>query len=59
MLPAVPVGSFIEGGRSLEKAIQRARRAEGLGYDSVYVTHLAARDSLAVAALAELPFLVY
>src|SRR2546421_7580299 len=49
MLPALPVGSFIEGGRSLEKAIERARQAEALGYDSVYVTHLAARDSLAVA----------
>jgi F420-dependent oxidoreductase-like protein len=48
MLPALPVGSFIAAGRSLEKAIERVRHAEELGYDSAYVTHLGARDSLAV-----------
>lgn len=50
MLPhrRVPVGTFISVGRSLETAIQRVQRAEQLGYDSVYVTHIAARDSLAV-----------
>src|SRR3954453_13199741 len=49
MLPALPVGTFIAGGRSLDRAIDRVRRAEGLGYESVYVTHIAERDSLAVA----------
>ena len=40
------LGSFIGAGRSLEKAIQRAARAEELGYESAYVTHIAARDSV-------------
>ena len=40
------LGSFIGAGRSLEKAIQRAARAEQLGYESAYVTHIAARDSV-------------
>jgi F420-dependent oxidoreductase-like protein len=42
------VGTFISVGRSLEQAIERVRGAEALGYDSVYVTHIAARDSLTV-----------
>jgi alkanesulfonate monooxygenase SsuD/methylene tetrahydromethanopterin reductase-like flavin-dependent oxidoreductase (luciferase family) len=42
----VALGSFIGAGRSLEKAIQRAARAEELGYESAYVTHIAARDSV-------------
>jgi len=42
------VGTYISAGRSLETALQRVERAEGLGYESVYVTHIAARDSLAV-----------
>jgi alkanesulfonate monooxygenase SsuD/methylene tetrahydromethanopterin reductase-like flavin-dependent oxidoreductase (luciferase family) len=37
-------------GRSLDKAVQRVEHAEGLGYDSVYVTHIAARDPLFVLA---------
>jgi alkanesulfonate monooxygenase SsuD/methylene tetrahydromethanopterin reductase-like flavin-dependent oxidoreductase (luciferase family) len=40
------LGSFIGAGRSLESAIQRSRKAEVLGYESAYVTHIAARDSL-------------
>lgn len=40
------LGSFIGAGRSLETAVQRARKAEELGYESVYVTHIAARDSV-------------
>ncbi len=40
------LGSFIGAGRSLDTAIQRAARAEELGYESVYVTHIAARDAL-------------
>lgn len=44
------IGSFISAGRSLERAVERVRRAEALGYESVYVTHIAARDSLTVLA---------
>ena len=40
------LGSFIGAGRSLEAAAGRARRAEELGYESAYVTHIAARDSV-------------
>jgi F420-dependent oxidoreductase-like protein len=51
MLPAaVPLGSFIGVGRSLEAAVERVVHAESLGYDSAYVTHIAARDSLTVLA---------
>jgi alkanesulfonate monooxygenase SsuD/methylene tetrahydromethanopterin reductase-like flavin-dependent oxidoreductase (luciferase family) len=51
MLPhLVGVGTFISAGRSLETALQRVERAESLGYESVYTTHIAARDSLIVLA---------
>jgi F420-dependent oxidoreductase-like protein len=39
-------GAFISAGRSLDDALDRVRRADELGYDSVYVTHIAGRDSL-------------
>jgi alkanesulfonate monooxygenase SsuD/methylene tetrahydromethanopterin reductase-like flavin-dependent oxidoreductase (luciferase family) len=42
----VALGSFIGAGRSLETAVQRAQRAEELGYESAFVTHIAARDSV-------------
>lgn len=42
------IGTFISAGRSLETAVERVRLAESLGYDSTFVTHIAARDSLAV-----------
>ena len=42
------VGTFISAGRSLDDAIARAKRADGLGFDSVYTTHIATRDSLTV-----------
>ena len=42
------IGSFIGIGRELEQALDRVRRAEELGYESAYVTHIAARDSLTV-----------
>jgi F420-dependent oxidoreductase-like protein len=41
-------GTFISVGRSLDQALERVRRADTLGYDSVYVTHIAGRDSLTV-----------
>jgi F420-dependent oxidoreductase-like protein len=37
-------------GRSLDNALERVRLAERLGYHSVYTTHVAGRDSLAVLA---------
>jgi alkanesulfonate monooxygenase SsuD/methylene tetrahydromethanopterin reductase-like flavin-dependent oxidoreductase (luciferase family) len=40
------LGSFISAGRSIEAGVERARRAEQLGYESAYVTHIAARDSV-------------
>ena len=40
------LGTFIAVGRSLETALQRVELAERLGYESVYVTHIAARDSV-------------
>jgi F420-dependent oxidoreductase-like protein len=41
-------GTFISVGRSIDQAVERVRRAESLGYDSAYVTHIAGRDSLTV-----------
>src|SRR3954449_5116952 len=42
------LGCFISVGRSAEQAVERVRLAEELGYEACYVTHIAARDSLAV-----------
>jgi alkanesulfonate monooxygenase SsuD/methylene tetrahydromethanopterin reductase-like flavin-dependent oxidoreductase (luciferase family) len=42
----VALSSFIGVGRSLETALQRVELAERLGYQGVYVTHIAARDSV-------------
>jgi probable F420-dependent oxidoreductase len=42
------LGCFISTGRSLEQAIARVRRAEELGYEAAYVTHIAGRESLTV-----------
>jgi alkanesulfonate monooxygenase SsuD/methylene tetrahydromethanopterin reductase-like flavin-dependent oxidoreductase (luciferase family) len=51
MLPhRMGLGTFISPGRSIETALQRVERAEALGYESSYVTHIAARDSLTVLA---------
>jgi probable F420-dependent oxidoreductase len=44
----VPTGCFISTGRSLERAIERVKLAESLGYHAVYTTHIAGRDSLTV-----------
>lgn len=40
------LGSFIGVGKSLETALQRVELAEHLGYESVYITHIAGRDSV-------------
>ena len=41
-------GTFISVGKSLDQAVERVKRAETLGYESTYVTHIAGRDSLTV-----------
>jgi alkanesulfonate monooxygenase SsuD/methylene tetrahydromethanopterin reductase-like flavin-dependent oxidoreductase (luciferase family) len=40
------LGAFIGVVKSLETALQRVEQAERLGYESAYVTHIAARDSV-------------
>lgn len=42
------VGCFVSTGRDIGKALERARLAESLGYETVYVTHIAGRESLTV-----------
>ena len=42
------VGCFVSTGRSLDRAIERVRLAESLGYEACYVTHIAGRESLTV-----------
>jgi len=42
----VALSCFIGVGKSLETAMQRVESAERLGYESVYVTHIADRDSV-------------
>jgi len=44
----VGLGCFVSTGRSLDEAIARVRRAEELGYEAAYVTHIAGRESLTV-----------
>ncbi len=42
------VAAFIDAGRSLDESVERVRLAESLGYDSVWVTHIATREPLQV-----------
>jgi alkanesulfonate monooxygenase SsuD/methylene tetrahydromethanopterin reductase-like flavin-dependent oxidoreductase (luciferase family) len=44
----VSVGCFISPGRRLADALERVRLAESLGYETVYTTHIAGRESLTV-----------
>jgi alkanesulfonate monooxygenase SsuD/methylene tetrahydromethanopterin reductase-like flavin-dependent oxidoreductase (luciferase family) len=44
----VSTGCFISPGRTIDGAIERVRLAESLGYESVYVTHIAGWESLTV-----------
>ena len=44
------LGSFIGVGRSLDSALGRVARAEELGYESVFVTHIGGRDSITLLA---------
>jgi alkanesulfonate monooxygenase SsuD/methylene tetrahydromethanopterin reductase-like flavin-dependent oxidoreductase (luciferase family) len=48
MLTRVGTGCFISTGRSLASAVERVKLAESLGYESVYVTHIAGWESLTV-----------
>ncbi len=48
MLRAMATGCFISPSRSLEHATEQVKLAESLGYSSVYVTHIAGRESLTV-----------
>jgi F420-dependent oxidoreductase-like protein len=43
-------GCFVSVGRSFDDALDRVRLAETLGYESVYVTHIAGYESLTVLA---------
>jgi len=51
------IGAFISAGKSLDTALERVRKADALGFDSVFTTHIAGRDSLtlltAYAAVSE------
>lgn len=40
------LGAFIGAGRTIDSALQRAARAEELDYESIFVTHIAGRDSI-------------
>jgi alkanesulfonate monooxygenase SsuD/methylene tetrahydromethanopterin reductase-like flavin-dependent oxidoreductase (luciferase family) len=42
------IGAFISPARSLDDSLERARRVDELGYDSIYTTHIAGRDALTV-----------
>jgi probable F420-dependent oxidoreductase len=42
------LNAFISTGKSIEQAIGRVQRAEELGYDGAFVTHIAGRESLTV-----------
>lgn len=42
------IGAFISGGKSLQSTLDRVRRADGLGFDAVYVTQIAGRDALSL-----------
>jgi F420-dependent oxidoreductase-like protein len=46
----VAIGAFISVGRSLDSALERVKRADELGFEAAYVTHIAGRDSLTVLA---------
>jgi F420-dependent oxidoreductase-like protein len=40
------IAAFLEPGRSLDEGVERVRLAESLGYESVWVSHIAAREPL-------------
>jgi F420-dependent oxidoreductase-like protein len=42
------IGAFISAGRSLDSALDRVRLADELGFEAVFTTHIAGRDSLSL-----------
>ncbi len=40
------IGCFVSAGKSLQSAIDRVRKADSLGYESAYVTHISGAESL-------------
>ena len=44
------LGAFIGVGRSLDPSLDRVARAEELGYESVFVTHIGGRDCITLLA---------
>jgi len=44
----VGLGCFVSVGRELDTAVERVQLAESLGYETAYVTHIAARDPFTV-----------
>src|SRR3954464_13276169 len=42
------LGCFVSTGKSLDRAVERVKLAEELGYESVYITQIAGRDALTV-----------
>jgi alkanesulfonate monooxygenase SsuD/methylene tetrahydromethanopterin reductase-like flavin-dependent oxidoreductase (luciferase family) len=48
MLRGVGSGCFISPGRTFAGALERVKLAESLGYETVYTTHIAGRESLTV-----------
>jgi hypothetical protein len=54
MSGGMATGCFISTGRSLDDTLSRVRLAEELGYETVYVTHINGRESLAVLTVAEM-----
>lgn len=44
----MPIGCFITPGRELERSLARVERADELGFDAAYTTHIAGRDSLSL-----------
>jgi len=44
------ISAFISPGKSLDNTLERVMLADRLGYDAIYTTHIAGRDSLTVLA---------
>src|SRR6204780_1398635 len=44
----MPIGCFIPAARGIDAAIERVKLAESLGYETVYVTHIAGWELLTV-----------
>src|SRR5437764_14793853 len=49
-MPKARTAAFLDAGRSVEDATDRVKLVESLGYDSVWTSHIAARDPLQLIA---------